>query len=404
MQEILKRLEIIKNAIEIEDEELIEFQIQKLKKLELDEKISSFINRLQNYDYSVIYEIKQYLQNAHSLIKYEDIEINALKLELKQLEKLFQTLYEEKIQYLNKLEDFNRLYHIKLGEIVEKIVQLQKKIAYYKNKEKIEKFKQSQQKQEEINQTINEIDETIEELDEILQNLDENDENYEEIYQTYEELKQTKENLKKEKEKQEKIEEEIKEDEDFKEYEEAEKIYEEFYEEYEEIKESIKNETKLTDEEKSLLKTLYKKAVKLCHPDLVSEELKEKATKLMQELNDANANKDIQKVKEILHYLETGEAFQLTSDTADDKKILKKKIQELKEKIKSLKEELEDIKQNDSFGLTEIYDLDEFIESFKDELIEKYERLSEELEKLKNSERIKKTKETIKDDYRYMEF
>jgi len=375
LQEILKRLEIIKNGIEISDEELIEFQIQKLKKLPLDEEVSLFIERLQNYDYSVINDIKEYLQKFNSLIVYEDLEINALKLELKQLEKIFQTLYEDKIQYINKLEEFNRLYHIEAGEIIEKIIKLQKQIAYYKNKEKIDKFKQANQKEEEINETIEEIDETLDELEDILESMNEEDENYEEIYQTYEELKKQKEQLEKEKEKEEKIQEEIKNDEGFKEYEESQKTYEEFYEEYEEIKEDIKKEDKLNEEEKTLLKNLYKKAIKLCHPDLVSEELKEKATKLTQELNEAYNKKDIKKIEEILLLIESKEAFELTSDSTDDKKILRNKIKELKEKINSLKQEIEEIKENDSFDIIEISDLNELINNLKEELMQKYEDL-----------------------------
>ena len=397
MQEILKRLEIIKNTIEISDEELIEFQIQKLKKLPLDEEVSSFIERLQNYDYSVINEIKNYLQKFYSLTVYKDLKLNALKLELKQLEKIFQDLYEQKIQYINKLEEFNKLYHIELGEILEKIINLQKQIAYYKNKEKIEKFKQANQKKREINETIEEIDKTLEELKEILENIDEEDENYEEINQTYEELKKQKEQLKKNKEKEEKIQEEIKNDGGFKEYEEAQQTYEEFHEEYEEIKEDVKKENKLSEEEKTLLKNLYKKAIKLCHPDLISEELKEKATKLTQELNEAYNRKDIEKIKEILLILESKEAFELTSNSTDDKKILQNKIKELKEKIEFLKQEIEEIKANDTSNIINASDLNELISNLKEELIQKYENLKHELELLKNSP------ETL-DSYWYEEF
>ena len=52
---------------------------------------------------------------------------------LKQLEKLFQKLYGEKITYLNKIEEFNRVYYLELGDILEKIVTLKKEILYYEN-------------------------------------------------------------------------------------------------------------------------------------------------------------------------------------------------------------------------------------------------------------------------------
>ncbi|WP_168175729.1 hypothetical protein [Nautilia sp. PV-1] len=59
--------EIIKNTVEIESEKLIKSQIKKLKKFELGEKISSFVDRLQNYNYRIIIVIKQYFQNIYYL-------------------------------------------------------------------------------------------------------------------------------------------------------------------------------------------------------------------------------------------------------------------------------------------------------------------------------------------------
>ncbi|AZV47176.1 hypothetical protein C3L23_07785 [Nautilia sp. PV-1] len=67
MQEIIKMFEIIKNTVEIESEKLIKSQIKKLKKFELGEKISSFVDRLQNYNYRIIIVIKQYFQNIYYL-------------------------------------------------------------------------------------------------------------------------------------------------------------------------------------------------------------------------------------------------------------------------------------------------------------------------------------------------
>lgn len=49
----------------------------------------------------------------------------------------------------------------------------------------------------------------------------------------------------------------------------------------------FKNTIKLNDDEKIEIKKLYKKAARLCHPDIVPIELKEKAHELMQLLNEA---------------------------------------------------------------------------------------------------------------------
>ena len=85
---------------------------------------------------------------------------------------------------------------------------------------------------------------------------------------------------------------------------EAEEDYNTYHEEFE----SSKNEeiAKLTEDEQKELKSKYRKASKLCHPDLVSDEQKELATKLFAELSDAYERNDLEKVREILENLELG--------------------------------------------------------------------------------------------------
>ena len=48
MKEILKRLEIIKNSLDIDDEEIVEFQIKKLKKLDIDDDIKEIVSKLED--------------------------------------------------------------------------------------------------------------------------------------------------------------------------------------------------------------------------------------------------------------------------------------------------------------------------------------------------------------------
>ena len=57
-------------------------------------------------------------------------------------------------------------------------------------------------------------------------------------------------------------------------------------------------------------------------------------------LNDDE--KDITKVKEILLKLETGTSFEVSSNSIEDKEILKAKIEEIKKTIHKLKKEIED--------------------------------------------------------------
>jgi len=402
MQKILKRLEIIKSSIEIEDIELIEFQIAKLKKLNIDEEIKTFIDRLERLDYSVIIDIENYIRKYNSLVVYEDIEIKSLKLQLKALEQQLQTLISQRDEYLHDIEGFNQKYHIILGDIIEEIILTKEKILYYKNKVKIEKLKEAQKYQEDIQKSVEEIDEVLEELEETLKNIDENDELYEKIKETIKNLKSQKEKLNEQKQTYQQAEEEIKKDEEYQEYEETKEQYKEFHNEYEEAQKAEKNSKLLNKEDEKLLKKLWKKASRLCHPDIVADKLKGQATKIIQQLNDAYSKKDLEAVKNILANLENGIAFELNSDVVNDKKILKAKIQEMKQKIENLQEEIEDIQQNEIFQeLSNIDNWDSYFEDLKKELIIELNNLSE---KLNNIEYHNENKEEYDKEFWEEEF
>ena len=123
MNEILKRLEIIKSSIAIDDEDIIELQVMKLNKLSLNIEIKNIISKLENHVYSsALFDIENYLKRYSSVVEYIDTEVQSLKLELKSLENKLQTLSEQKIEYLNDIEEFNTLYNLHLGELLKDIL------------------------------------------------------------------------------------------------------------------------------------------------------------------------------------------------------------------------------------------------------------------------------------------
>jgi len=103
----------------------------------------------------------------------------------------------------------------------------------------------------------------------------------------------------------------------------------------------------LTLEQEAELKTLYKKACRLCHPDMVDENFKEEALSLFHRLNEANQKKDISKVKEILEYLQDNN-FSISSDISDVE-ILKKRHSTLKSDVLKLELEIQDLKNDDTY-------------------------------------------------------
>lgn len=389
MLEILKRLEIIKSSIAIDDEEIIELQIIKLRKLDIDDKIQELTKKLENLDYgSALNDIENYIKEHTGVVEYVDKEIQGLKLELKSLEKKLQALSQEKIEKLNDIEEFNAQYNIHLGDIIENILNLKKEILYkqtLKQQTLKKKYDEDYQIYHDSKNTINEIKETIKELESLLADSDKDSEDYLEIIQAYNELKEELNNLEDDLNAQEEQlsaqKENLEYDELFEQYEEVKNSYEEFHKEYKDIKEKQSDRLDLSDEEIKELKVFWKKASRLCHPDIVSDELKEKAKEMMQSLNDAYSKRDLKRVKQILSSLENGIAFEVLSDSINNKELLKLKIQEFRENINDIEQEIQDIKSNDTFVIiSDLKDWDEYFEALKKQLEIEEERLKNEVE------------------------
>ncbi len=387
MNEILKRLEIIKSSIAIDDEDIIELQVMKLNKLSPNIEIKNIISKLENHEYSsALFDIENYLKRYSSVVEYIDTEVQSLKLELKSLENKLQTLSEQKIEYLNDIEEFNTLYNLHLGELLKDILNLKKEILYKQTIKQQEKRKTYEDDIEVFNSTkenIEEIKQTIEEFEKVLEDIDEDNENYDEIFATYKELQEELGKLEKEIEEQEeslsKIKEEIDNNEVFEEYQDIKKQYEQFYYNYEDIKQQQSDVYDITNEQKSELKKIWKKACKLCHPDIVIDKFKEKAHAIMQALNDAYSKKDIVKVQEILSNLENGLTFEIESDNINDKELLKEKIKQYKKNILELENEIEDLKHDETYQIIqEIDDVDLYFEELKSELQSEKDKLEKE--------------------------
>ena len=309
MKEILKRLEIIKSCISIEDEDSLYPQVSKLKSLNIDNEVKNIIHLIEANDFQkVISLIEQYIANFTSIVVYEDREIQGLKLELKVFEKELLNLSCELEEYHNQINSFNQKYHQELGSLIEEILILREEYfqALYKN---------DKQKYE------------------------------------YE-------------------------------YFEAKKDFENFYEEKKRFK--FENPQELSKKQKLELKRLYKKASKLCHPDIIEHGKKEQAQEIFKDLNEAYSKNDIKKVSSILNSLLKGENYSYESDVLFDKRVLINKIESTKEKIKLTKIEIEVIKKDETYILiNDIHSIEEYIYQVKQDLKEEKEAI---LRKMRNIE------------------
>jgi len=352
MQQILKRLELIKTSITLEDEEIIELQIIKIKAMDIDDSVADILKQLEQQHFSSAFKaIEAYINQNTGLVAYEDKELNALKLELKSLERQLQALVERKNDCDTELDDFNREYHANLGEIIHQVLQLRAQILQQQLLEKQLAFEKHKQAYDAQKENVSESKQKIAEQEALLDSLDDFSEEYDALYEAckalQEELNAQEEQLSEQRQKVKLAKSELEEDPVHEEYIEAQEESAQFEEEYAIIK--ADEDYELTPDELSALKLAYRKACKLCHPDIVSDELKDQAHEIMIELNAARKKKDLKRVTEILLALQSGTQFDVASDTIQDKTLLNLKISDIKQKIIVLNNEIDILEQNEEY-------------------------------------------------------
>ncbi len=159
-----------------------------------------------------------------------------------------------------------------------------------------------------------------------------------------------------------------------KEFEQAQQDYEQYYKQY---KDDIsENQFELTDDEKLELKRKYRKASKLCHPDLVTDQFKEYAELIFKDLQQAYEKNDLNKITEILEMLEKGEIFIKKSDGINELDKLRFELLNLQNKLFKFKEQLNEIKNSESYNtIIEIEDWAEYFRITKENLLYELESL-----------------------------
>lgn len=291
ISKIIKRFELIKSLIALEEDDEINTHILKLQQQQLDAEAQTIIEQLQQKLYSnALQLINNYTNKHNQLATYIDPQIQALKLEVKTLEIEINNLSDEKADLEKLIHSFGVRHNKELGEIILKLLQRKK-----------QETKGTPQEQE------------------------------------------------------------------------AEQDYNNYNQEYE----TAKNEkiAELTEEEQKELKDKYRKASKLCHPDVVSDEQKELATKLFAELNQAYEKNDLQRVREILSNLESGNFFVSKSEAINEKQLLQTEIEKLRTTLKNLKAEVETIKESETYQT--IATIDDWDTYFAETKLKLQEQISE---------------------------
>ncbi|MGB0937411.1 MAG: hypothetical protein ACPGTQ_08130 [Colwellia sp.] len=397
MHNIIKRLELIKNCISLDEEELIDLQVISLKKIQLnneDTNINKEINKivmyLENHEFSQAYsEIELFLANKSALINYIDPNIQALKLELKVLENKLQSQIEDKNNKTNKVDDFNREYHLQLGELLQKILSLREEILYLQTRGAKDHLDSLKIKYQSLKAKVRQRKSEILKQEDFLTNVDEFSDEYDVLLADIQkakdrlnddeiELEDIRKRIKKEQK-------EFEQDESQQEYKEAQQDKASFDQEYEEIISAPIY--KLNADEIKELKKIYRAASKLCHPDIVAEEFKEQATDIMTAVNIAYKEKNLKELTQLLTKLQKGLAFTVASDSINNLELLKEKLDELKLKYKTVKNEILEINNSQTYQvIQDIEDWDVYFLSIKTELESNLSQLTDELNFLKGQQ------------------
>ncbi|MGU3414683.1 DNA repair protein [Enterobacteriaceae bacterium C34A] len=288
MNKPIKRLEIIKNAIELEDDEIVQGQLVRLKKEPLDEALSAIVQALEARRYAdAITAITAWLQSQRALTAWQDPQIAASKLELKTLEAELQDLVDRRNARIQRLDDFNDLYMTRLGPLMTEILRLRKVLA--------EKMLRRQLREGSRSEPI--AEESARQADAASQD------------------------------------------------------YESYRQRHQEAQQHQAAQQRLAESERQELKRLWRQASKLCHPDLVADALKAEANTLMVRLNQARQHGDLTTVRTILARLMQGQHPEMASARLNELAPLRQRINEMRRQIQALHLELSGLEKEGAWQL-----------------------------------------------------
>ena len=173
-------------------------------------------------------------------------------------------------------------------------------------------------------------------------------------------------------------------DEFYKEYEDIKEEYQNFHNDYEETLKVEENKGYISKEELKELKAIFRKAVKICHPDIVDDKYKNIAHEIIQKLNDAYQRKMLDEVVNIYNNLQND--FNMGEVLISNIESMKQKIVHFNKAIEDTKNEIEDIIYSEEYILlSEIENLDLYFDNLKEEFIEEIQNIQDDIILLKIS-------------------
>lgn len=352
MKKLIKRLEIIKSAIELEDDDIIRHQLPYLKHETQDAILCFIATSIEQGKFTAALEaISAWLSNKQGVAQWQNLELAACKLELKALEEQLRELIDKRNERIQLLDDFNDLYLVRLGPLMKQILHLRKQLAESTLRKAEAEARRRERDyrncQQYIAQAIDELAALKQRWLEVTVLSSDTAALRKQIQQQTElitallaEIKQLENGFS------------TRDTESTRQArEEAKEKYESYQEQQQDAEQRHDKDKKLSADQRQELKRLWRQASRLCHPDLVADEFKEKAHQLMVQLNQARQRGDFSAIHRLLENLKQGLEPQMASDLIDDVEQLRRKMHEVRDKIKAISRELHRLEKEESWRL-----------------------------------------------------
>ena len=163
IDKIIKRLEIIKNYVVLEDIGDITRENNKLMAYAFQQDIAAITLAIKQHSFdTAITLIDQFIKKHHALVVYNDIDVSALKLAIRQLEHQLNAYDNEKIELEQLISEFHHRHANELGSYIKRLLYL-RKISTQDNPEE---YANAVQDEEDYSEQIEiELERVIYELD-----------------------------------------------------------------------------------------------------------------------------------------------------------------------------------------------------------------------------------------------
>lgn len=285
---VKRRLELIRNLVMLEELEDVTSHVQKLAPFSDELGIHGILENLNQGNYEKAIEgIQGYLSKLSAIVSMETTEVPRLQFELSILELRLEALSNEKADLERLLIVFNRRHDEVLGDLITQVLKTQAELR------RLEAEKMRKEAEDSVDEELKEKAEEAEAQAEEAENA---------------------------------------------------------HKKYSENHESLKEEAplpELDEEEEEELKSLYRRACQVCHPDKVPEAQKDEAHMMFVELQKAYKNNNVKELKKLYKQIKDGNFKTTQSASLSKVELLKTAIAKMNFQIDRITEELKDLNASD---------------------------------------------------------